>query len=171
MNQKLVTMIEDAGLEVSDISHIIEEAQAQVAVPKDHPVLMSRDNPRGWKLEELAERLRGEIMSKSLNIAEDMSIEAQTVKNNNFQILGLLMQVEAIQRQSFVVMSKIGKDQGPTGLPRIGKDEEQNKLDKVTMNMREAILAAEEFGVVRTQDGSVITGALASEHGVMLVKE
>ncbi|WP_050498049.1 hypothetical protein [Vibrio parahaemolyticus] len=170
MNQKLVKMIEDAGLEVSDVSHIIEEAQAQVAVSKDHPILMSRDNHYGWKLEELVEKLRGEIMSKSLNIAEDMSFEAQTVKNNNFQILGLFMQVEALQRQSFVVMSKLGKDQGPKGVPRIGKDSEQDKLANVTMNMREVILAAEEFGLVRTEDGTVITGALASEHGVMLVK-
>jgi hypothetical protein len=170
MNQKLVKMIEDAGLEVSDVSHIIEEAQSQVAVAKDHPILMSRDNHHGWKLEELVEKLRGEIMSKSLNIAADMSFEAQTVKNNNFQILGLLMQVEAFQRQSFVVMSKLGKDQGPKGVPRIGKDAEQDRLSNVTNNLREAIQAAEEFGLVRDESGSVITGVIESEHGVVLVK-
>ncbi|MBJ4025538.1 hypothetical protein JGD41_23970, partial [Salmonella enterica subsp. enterica serovar Derby] len=138
---------------------------------KDHPILMSRGNHHGWKVEELAEKLRGGIMSKSLNIAEDMSFEAQTVKNNNFQILGLLMQVEALQRQSFVVMSKLGKDQGPKGVPRIGKDAEQDRPANVTKNLREAIQAAEEFGLVRTEDGQVITGAQLSEHGVILVKE
>ncbi len=119
MNEKLIEMIEDCGLEVSDVAHIIEESQQQVAAT-NFPVLMSRDNPTGWKLEELTEKLRVEIQAKSLNIAGDMSIEAQTVTNNNFQIIGLLMQVEALQRQSFAVMSQLGKDQGPTGNPRIG---------------------------------------------------
>jgi hypothetical protein len=101
-----------------------------------------------------------------------MSFEAQTVKNNNFLILGLLMQVEAIQRQSFVVMSKLGEDQGPNGKPRIGKNalQSQDKLTSVTMMVREAIQAAEEFGLVRDESGSVITGAIESEHGVVLVK-
>lgn len=123
MNQKLVEMIEDCGLEVEDIAHVIEAAQQQVAVETRPtlPVLMSRENPSGWKLEELTEKLRGEIQAKSLNIAGDMSIEAQTVTNNNFQILGLLMQIEALQRQSFAVMSQIGPDKGPNGKPRIGQ--------------------------------------------------
>lgn len=119
MNEKLIEMIENCGLEVEDVAHIIKEAQQQVAVTV-LPILMSRDNPAGWKLEELTEKLREEIMSKSLNIAGDMSIESQTVTNNNFHIIGLLMQIEAFQRQSFAVMSSVGEDQGPTGKPRIG---------------------------------------------------
>lgn len=120
MNQKLVEMIENCGLEVEDVAHVIKEAQQQVVVTT-LPVLMSRDNPTGWKLEELTENLRVEIQAKSLNISGDMSIQAQTVTNNNFQIIGLLMQIEALQRQSFAVMSQLGEDQGPTGKQRIGK--------------------------------------------------
>lgn len=120
MNQELVKMIEDCGLEVEDVAHIIEAAQQQVCVT-DLPVLMSRQNPTGWKLEALTEKLRGEIQAKSLNIASDTSFAAQTVCNNNFQILGHLMQIEALQRQSFAVMSQIGEDKGPTGKPRIGQ--------------------------------------------------
>ena len=37
--------------------------------------------------------------------------------------------------------------------------------------LRDAIQLCEEFGLVRTEDGSVITGAIRSEHGVVLVKE
>lgn len=37
--------------------------------------------------------------------------------------------------------------------------------------LRDAIQDCEEFGLVRTEDGSVITGAIRSEHGVVLVKE
>lgn len=169
MNVTIAKMIEDAGLEIDDVRHIIETVQQQAA--KKAPVLMSRDNPAGWKLEELMEQVRCEIMSKSLNIADDMSFEAQTVKNNNFLILGLLMQVEAIQRQSFVVMSKLGEDQGPNGKPRIGKHalQNQDQLTNVTMMVREAIQAAEEFGLVRDENGSVITGAIEGENGVVLV--
>ncbi|HAV1412754.1 hypothetical protein P3521_03655 [Vibrio parahaemolyticus] len=85
------------------------------------PVLMSRENPTGWKLEELTKQLRDEITDKSQKIAEDESFEAQTVLNNNTQILGLLLQIDALQRQSFVVMSRLGEDQGPKGRPRIGR--------------------------------------------------
>jgi hypothetical protein len=118
MNKNLVEMIENCGLEVEDVAHIVEEAQEQA---RKAPVLMSRDNPNGWKLESLAEKLREEIQGKTLNIAGDTSIQAQTVVNNNAQIIGLLMQVEALQRQSFVVMSTLGEDKGPTSKPRIGK--------------------------------------------------
>lgn len=84
------------------------------------PVLMTRDNPDGFKLEELAEKLRCEIQAKTLNISGDPSIEAQTVVNNNAQIIGLLFQIEALQRQSFAVMAQIRPDEGPEGKPRIG---------------------------------------------------
>ncbi|MCC3798243.1 hypothetical protein ACXHQB_23800 [Vibrio parahaemolyticus] len=84
------------------------------------PILMSRENPNGWKLESLTEKLREEINRKSLNIASDQSFEAQIVTNNNFQIIGLLMQIEALQRDSMVIMSQIGPDQGPTGRARLG---------------------------------------------------
>jgi len=83
-------------------------------------ILMTRENPEGFKLEELTEKLRMEIQAKTINIAGDKSFPAQTVTNNNAQIIGLLFQIEAIQRQSFVVMAQIRKDDGPNGEPRIG---------------------------------------------------
>lgn len=83
-------------------------------------ILMTRENPEGFKLEELAEKLRTEIQAKTLNIAGDPSFAAQTVTNNNAQIIGLLFQIEAIQRQSFAVMAEIRADEGPSGEPRIG---------------------------------------------------
>ncbi|EDL67447.1 MULTISPECIES: hypothetical protein [Pseudomonadota] len=44
-------------------------------------------------------------------------------------------------------------------------------VQEAAILLREAIQAAEEFGLVRTEDGQVITGAQLSEHGVILVKE
>ncbi|ELA7323126.1 hypothetical protein Q9X98_004770 [Vibrio parahaemolyticus] len=84
------------------------------------PVLMSRENPNGWKLESLIEKLREEILNKSMKIASDPSFEAQSVINNNFQIVGLLMQIEGLQRSSMLAMEKLGPDQGPLCLARVG---------------------------------------------------
>ncbi|MCF1456598.1 MAG: hypothetical protein LPH21_03225, partial [Shewanella sp.] len=85
------------------------------------PLLMTRDNPGGHTLEGLAEKLRMEIQAKSLRIAGDTRAEAQAVCNNNFQIVGLLMQIEALQRDSLLMMSQLGPDNGPTGQPRVGR--------------------------------------------------
>lgn len=126
MDKKIIEMIENCGLEVEDVAHIIEAAQKIAVTGK--PVLMSQENPTGWKLESLAEKLRTEINSKSLNIASDPSFEAQLVTNNNFQIIGLLMQVEALQRESMVIMSQLGPDNGPTGKARLGERRENNNV-------------------------------------------
>lgn len=38
-------------------------------------------------------------------------------------------------------------------------------------SVRDAIQQAEEFGLVRTESGEVITGAVMTEHGIMLTKD
>lgn len=43
--------------------------------------------------------------------------------------------------------------------------------DSAVIAMRNAIQSAEEFGLVRTENGQVITGANMSEDGIVLVKE
>lgn len=134
-----VFLLDDAGLMSSREGHPATLLEKQFSETDDHiavlsfytddqgpaPILMSRENPTGWKLETLTEKLREEINRKSLNIASDPSFAAQTVTNNNFQIIGLLMQIEALQRQSFAVMAQVGPDQGPTGKPRIGTDDQE----------------------------------------------
>ncbi|WP_187985129.1 hypothetical protein [Vibrio metschnikovii] len=42
---------------------------------------------------------------------------------------------------------------------------------KAVEELRIAIQNAEQFGLVRTEDGSVITGAIATERGIMLVED
>lgn len=39
------------------------------------------------------------------------------------------------------------------------------------MAMRDAIHSAEMFGIVRTEDDQIITGATTGAHGIVLVKE
>ena len=82
-------------------------------------ILMTRDNPNGFKLEALAKKLQLEIKAKSFHISGDTSIEAQTIVSNNAQIVGLLCQVEAIQNHSLIVLSTIRQDEGPGGKARL----------------------------------------------------
>jgi len=83
-------------------------------------ILMSPENPDGWKLEELLRSLQNEVYEKSAKIAGDESLLSKTVQNHNLQIIGLLAQAEGIQRQSFALLDDKGPNQGPTGVPRIG---------------------------------------------------
>lgn len=84
------------------------------------PVLMSRDNPEGWKLEDLLSQLRDEIVAKNRNIANDDRPAAQAVHQNNKAILQLLAGCENLQRDSLSRLDALGPDQGPLGKPRIG---------------------------------------------------
>lgn len=83
-------------------------------------ILMSSTNPNGHKLEELLQQLQIEVATKSQKIESDTRPSARQVLRNNSQIIGLLMQAEALQRSSYDVLSTIGPNQGPLGTPRIG---------------------------------------------------
>ena len=84
------------------------------------PLLMSAENPNGRKLEELLAQLQEEVQQKSVKIAQDARPHARHVLRNNQQIIGLLMQAEALQRNSYDVLAQLGPNQGPTGTPRTG---------------------------------------------------
>ena len=88
-------------------------------------ILMGRDNPLGYKLEDLLHELSVEIDVKCKYIADDPRIEAKTVLRNNQIIIGLLKQAEALQRHSYDVLDNIGKNEGPLGKYRIGEQRGQ----------------------------------------------
>lgn len=83
-------------------------------------VLMSPTNPEGWKLEDLLLVLQGEVAGKSAKIMHDERLIARTVLHHNAQIIGLLIQAEAIQRQSYALLDNMAPNEGPLGKPRIG---------------------------------------------------
>lgn len=84
-------------------------------------ILMGTDNPTGYKLEDLLAQLQDEINDKSKKIASDTREPAKKVLRNNQQIVGLLMQAEALQRSSYDILDAISPNQGPNGTPRIGE--------------------------------------------------
>lgn len=85
------------------------------------PILMSADNPDGHKLENLLNQLQQEVEAKSAKIVNDRRPQALRVLRNNQQIIGLLMQAEALQCDSYDVLATMGPNEGPLGTPRIGK--------------------------------------------------
>lgn len=84
------------------------------------PVLMSSDNPGGWKLEELLARLREELDRKNDHLAGDGHPIAKAVVISNRKIISLLDVAEQHQRAGLRHLDRIGPDQGPTGKPRVG---------------------------------------------------
>ena len=85
------------------------------------PVLMSKANPSGWKLEELLVQLAHEIETlKTPLIAADPRPVAQMVVEHNNQIVVLLRKAAEIQAASYASLASIGPNQGPLGKPRIG---------------------------------------------------
>jgi len=87
-------------------------------------ILMGRDNPDGYKLEELLQAVSAEIVAKCSYIEDDPDFEAKTVLRNNQQIVGLLLQAEALQRYSYDVLDSMSLNEGPLGNYRIGTQKE-----------------------------------------------
>ena len=92
--------------------------------PKHVPVLMSADNPNGWKIEDLAQQLIVEIRAKSDKIKSDPRLQAITVFNMNANIIAALHDIVHWQNNSLRALAALGPDQGPTGKPRIGSGSE-----------------------------------------------
>lgn len=84
-------------------------------------ILMGPQNPTGWKLEDLLEALQFEVMKKCDKIISDSRPVSRKVLRNNQQIIGLLAQAEALQRDSYDRLDAMAPNEGPLGKPRIGE--------------------------------------------------
>lgn len=89
-------------------------------------LLMSRANPNGYKLEELAEQLMDEVAIKNSGLIKHVIDDtvAATVFENNNKIIQLLSAIKATQLESLKALATKGLDQGPLGEPRIGDNPE-----------------------------------------------
>ncbi|AUR84410.1 hypothetical protein NVP1055O_34 [Vibrio phage 1.055.O._10N.286.55.E9] len=84
------------------------------------PVLMSVDNPDGWKLGDLSEQLIVEMIAKTKRIENDTSDAAKYVYKNNMAIIQKLHWIKALNDDSYKELEKVAPDSGATGTPRIG---------------------------------------------------
>jgi hypothetical protein len=74
------------------------------------PILMTRKNPEGAQLADHVRELVIEIVDKNILLGENGGPEAIMIRNNNTQIMGLLMQIEGIQRKSLaLVKGNVGR--------------------------------------------------------------
>jgi hypothetical protein len=82
--------------------------------------LVTEENPKGYRLEDILLLIRKDILTRALNIADDHRAEALHVMNNNMKILGLLSDAISLAEDSTRVLARAF---GPPkeGSSRIGK--------------------------------------------------
>ena len=83
------------------------------------PVLMSKDNPTGWKLEQLLVQLRIELREKIARLQKNTSLVSRRVQDNNWLMMALLEYAEKHQLDTLRLLNELGPDQGPGGTPRV----------------------------------------------------
>ncbi len=81
--------------------------------------LVTDENPKGYKLEDILSMIRKDILTRTLKIADDGRAEARRVMQNNMRILGLVSEAIALAEDSTAVLTR---SFGPSkdGKPRIG---------------------------------------------------
>lgn len=96
------------------------------------PILMSAENPTGWKLEELLRQIIKEVALKNKKVTKDKQLVARTVEHNNTMIMTFLTQACAMQMHSLDMLATLGPDPGPVGIPRIGIGSRVTPLNSVS---------------------------------------
>jgi hypothetical protein len=81
--------------------------------------LVTADNPKGHKLEDILTLIRKDILTRTLKIADDQRAEAKHVLDNNMKILGLISEAIQLAEDSSRVLTRAF---GPSkaGKARIG---------------------------------------------------
>ena len=111
--------LHNIGCESELVNAISEEIKG------DQTILMSRDNPYGWKLEELLEKVRNELIEKNRLLEGDTcKVSDRIVRNNDF-IISNLKECVIIQKETMEVLDTLGENQGPLGKPRVGNRNEK----------------------------------------------
>lgn len=82
--------------------------------------LVTEEKPDGFRLEDILDLIRRDIIKRSTKIMEDERPEARSVLENNVRILGLLTDAIKLSEDSTQTIEKsFGKP--VDGEPRIGK--------------------------------------------------
>ena len=82
--------------------------------------LLSPENPKGWKLEEILQEIENDILIRCTLISEDTRIEARTVLHNNIQIMQWLTECIEKANETTRILASLGPSRGPSGERRIG---------------------------------------------------
>ena len=81
--------------------------------------LVTDENPKGYKLEQILSMIRKDLISRALKVADDHRSEAQHVMQNDMKLLEILSEAIALAEDSTRVLDRA---LGPStsGAPRIG---------------------------------------------------
>lgn len=82
--------------------------------------LVTEDNPKGYRLEDILMLVRKDMLTRALKIADDRRPEALHVMQNNMQILQLLSEAIALAEDSTRILDKAFGSSAKGGPPRIG---------------------------------------------------
>tara|TARA_A100001037_G_scaffold11630_2_gene11051 strand:+ start:387 stop:656 length:270 start_codon:yes stop_codon:yes gene_type:complete len=85
-------------------------------------LLMSKDNPKGWKLEDLLTTLQDEVVERMSRIRGDNRPEARRVLENSAEIITMLGDCSLRAQDSVRILDSLGSKRGATGSPRIGPE-------------------------------------------------
>ena len=91
------------------IGNLIKYIESNQVAPK-LPVLMTKDNPTGWKLEELLEQISTEIVAKDKNLLSQYDMYPDTVKvihDININIVVALTQCINMQNRALSLLESI----------------------------------------------------------------
>jgi UDP-N-acetylmuramyl tripeptide synthase len=81
--------------------------------------LVTDENPKGYRLEDILSLIRKDILTRTLKIADDGRAEARRVMQNNMRILGLVSEAITLAEDSTAVLNR-AFGPGKEGQPRIG---------------------------------------------------
>ena len=85
-------------------------------------VLVSPDNPDGWKLEDILDEIQNDIIRRTARIVDDHRPEARAVLHNNIEIMQLLTTCSDKAHESTRILNSLGPSVSPQGgVPRIGR--------------------------------------------------
>lgn len=85
-------------------------------------LLVSPDNPDGWKLEDIIDEIQNDILLRTARIVDDNRPEARAVLHNNIEIMQLLTACSEKAHNSTRILNSLGPSASPQGgVPRIGR--------------------------------------------------
>ena len=83
--------------------------------------LVSDENPKGYRLEDILKAIRKDILTRAQKIVDDPRPEATHVLNNNIKILELITEAIRLAEDSTQILQKAFGPGIQGGPPRIGK--------------------------------------------------
>ncbi|STQ75517.1 hypothetical protein [Grimontia hollisae] len=177
MNHAIVKMIEDAGLEVADVLHIIRAAQDLKGSEPSNPVY--RHALEHWGAAAQVSMAMGEygeliaelnrLFTQNKSTVEAVASEVADVEIMMSQLRLVVGSdiVESIKQEKLARLKAILD--GEEYHPHQSKAEtDKSEISRVLEKLRTAIQEAEAFDLVRTENGQVITGATFEDGGFVL---